>query len=127
LHSGGPYTDAPVRFTVKLNATRFAPDTPVAAGFSFDANDESVPDSLTLYQQADELDRSGNARAEFTLPAESPIVYGNLVVQSAVESARGSRVANRASAVWTARDRFVGLKTDQWLLHAGAPFDLHYL
>lgn len=127
LHAGGPYTDSPIRFTVKLNAEPFAPDTPVAAGFNFDSNADSAPDSLTLYQSTGQLDNAGNAGMEFALPGESPIVYGKLVVQSAVKSARGTWVANRASAVWSARDRFVGLKIDEWLLHAGKSFKLHYL
>lgn len=127
LHAGGPYTEAQTKFTVTVEAQAFAPTTPVAAGFSFDVNPDDVPASATFYQNQAVLDHAGNAHMQFKLPAESPIVYGNLVVQSAVESARGTWVAGRASAVWAARDRFVGLRLDDWLLTAGKPFKLHTL
>lgn len=127
LHAGGPYTDAPVKFTVEVNAQTFAPTTPVAAGYSFDVNPDNVPSSTTFYQNQATLDHAGNAHMQFKLPAKSPIVYGNLVVQSAVESARGAWVTGRASTVWAARDRFVGLHLDDWLLTAGKPFKLHVL
>ncbi|MGH8271667.1 MAG: alpha-2-macroglobulin family protein, partial [Gammaproteobacteria bacterium] len=127
LHAGGPYTQAAVKFDLRLEARPFAPDTPVAAGFSFDVNPDDAPDSLTLYQTQDKLDAAGNAKMQFTLPGKAPILYGHLVAQSAVESARGSWVANRATAIWAARDRFVGLRLDDWLLTAGKTFKVHFL
>lgn len=127
LHAGGPYTQAAVKFDLRLEAEPFAPDTPVASGFSFDVNPDDAPDSLTLYQTQDKLDDAGDAKMQFTLPGETPIVYGRLVAQSAVESARGTWVADRASAVWAARDRFVGLRLDDWLLTSGKPFKIHFL
>ncbi len=127
LHAGGPYTQAAVRFDIRVQAEPFMPDTPVAAGFSFDANPENTPDSVTLYQKKSALDDSGNAGLQETLPADTSIIYGRLRVQSAVESERGTWVADRASAVYAARDRFVGLKYDGWLLHAGKPVKVHYL
>ncbi|MGA7965842.1 MAG: MG2 domain-containing protein, partial [Gammaproteobacteria bacterium] len=127
LHAGGPYTQAAVRFDVRVQAEPFMPDTPAAAGFSFDTNPENAPDSVTLYQDKSTLDGSGNADVEATLPDDTPIIYGRLRVQSAVESQRGTWVADRASAIYAARDRFVGLKYDGWLLHAGKAGKVHYL
>jgi len=127
LHAGGPYTQAAVRFDVRVQAESFVPDTPAAAGFSFDANPENAPDSVTLYQDKTTLDGSGNADVETTLPDDTPIIYGRLRVQGAVESERGTWVADRASALYAARDRFVGLKYDGWLLHAGKAVKVHYL
>lgn len=127
LHAGGPYTRAAVKFNVEVYAQPFAPTTPVAAGYSFDVNPDNVPVSTTFYQNKSMLDDAGNAHMHFKLPVKSPIVYGNLVVQSAVESARGAWVAGRASAIWAARNRFVGLRLDHWLLTAGKPFRLHTL
>jgi uncharacterized protein YfaS (alpha-2-macroglobulin family) len=127
LHSGGPYTRAPLRTTILVKARRFAPDNPVAAGFSFDANPADAPASATLSEQNGTLDDQGGARAAGRLPAAVPIVYGRLVMQAAVESARGAWVAGRAQGIWAARDRFVGLKLDDWLLRAGAPFSVRFL
>lgn len=127
LHAGGPYTRAPVKFTVQVEAEPFAPTTPVASGYRFDVNPDNVPSSVSLYQSQATLDDAGNAHMQFKLPAKSPVVYGKLVVQSAVKSARGAWVAGRASVVWAARDRFVGLRLDDWLLTAGKPFKLRTL
>ncbi|MGA7539426.1 MAG: MG2 domain-containing protein, partial [Steroidobacteraceae bacterium] len=127
LHAGGPYTRAPIRTTVLIEAEPFASTTPVAAGFSFDANPDGTPASATLSQQRGTLDDQGAARAAGQLPEQVPILYGRLVVQGAVESARGAWVADRARATWAARDRFVGLKLDDWLLQAGKSFAVHFL
>ena len=127
LHSGGPYTRAPMRTTIRVQAAPFVPDDPVAAGFSFDANPPGAPASATLSEQQATLDDQGGARASGRLPEAVPIVYGQLVVQAAVESARGAWVADRAQGIWAARDRFVGLKLDDWLLRAGQPFNVHFL
>lgn len=127
LHAGGPYTLAPLRTTILIEAQPFAPHTPVASGFSFDANPTGTPASVTLSEQRATLDDHGSASAAGRLPGRVPIVYGRLLVQAAVESARGAWVANRAQAIWAARDRFVGLKLDDWLLHAGQPFSAHFL
>lgn len=127
LHAGGPYTRAPVKFNVEVNAQPFAPTTPVASGYSFDVNPDNVPSTVSFYQNQTTLDDAGNAHMQFKLPVKSLIVYGNLVIQSAVESARGAWVAGRASVIWAARDRFVGLRLDQWLLTAGKPFKLRAL
>jgi alpha-2-macroglobulin len=127
LHSGGPYTRAPMRTTILVRAAPFAPDNPVAAGFSFDANPADTPASATLSEQTATLDDQGGARAGGRLPQAVPIVYGRLVIQAAVESARGTWVADRAQGIWAARNRFVGLKLDDWLLRAGQPFNVHFL
>jgi alpha-2-macroglobulin len=127
LHAGGPYTQAPLRTTALLQAEPFAPATPVAAGFIFSANPDGAPSSQTLSEQRGALDDEGSARTSGQLPRHVPIVYGHLVIQAAVESARGTWVADRAQAVWAARDRFVGLKLDDWLLRAGQPFTVHFL
>ena len=127
LHAGGPYTRAPIRTTVLVEAQPFAPTTPGAAGFSFDANPDGTPASATLSEQRGMLDDQGAARIAGQLPEQVPIIYGRLVVQGAVESARGAWVAERAHATWAARDRFVGLKLDDWLLQAGKSFAVHFL
>ncbi|MGH8128256.1 MAG: MG2 domain-containing protein, partial [Gammaproteobacteria bacterium] len=127
LHAGGPYTQARVRFNVRLQPEVFAPETPAAAGFSFNANPDNTPSTATLYQNEAHLDQSGNADMHTTLPDKGDIIYGNLVVQSAVESERGTWIANRASALYAARDRFVGLKLHDWLLHAGQAATVQYL
>ncbi|MGH3409016.1 MAG: MG2 domain-containing protein, partial [Streptosporangiaceae bacterium] len=127
LHSGGPYTRAQMRTTILVQAAPFAPDNPAAAGFAFDANPADTPASATLSEQTATLDDQGGALAAGRLPETVPIVYGKLVIQAAVESARGAWVADRTQGIWAARDRFVGLKLDDWLLRAGQPFNVHFM
>lgn len=127
LHSGGPYTQAPVRLTTLVEAEPFAPDTPLAAGFTFDANPPNTRSQITIGESRAVLNGQGIVQGTRALPAGSPIVYGHLVVQGAVKSTRGTWVADRASAIWAARNRFVGLKIDDWLIQAGKPFEVHDL
>ena len=127
LHAGGPYTDAKVRFTTQLVPRRFAPDTPVAAGFDFNDDEASYAGPTTVAQTEGMLGHDGAAATQVVLPKDSPVLYGDIAVEAAVESARATWVANSAHAVYAARDRFVGLRTGDWLQSAGRPFDAEYL
>ena len=127
LHAGGPYTDAAVKFTTRLVPEPFTPDTPLAAGFTFSDAGESSPQARTLAETRGTLDHSGRARTVVTLPAKSDIVYGKVQVEGAVESARATWVANDTSVPYAARDRFVGLRTDDWMQAADRPFKVQYL
>ena len=129
LQAGGPYADAAVKFTTTLVAAPFAPDNPLAAGFQFGGSDGDT-DTLstrTVSMQQLRLDHAGRASMHLRLPAVSGTVYGQVVVEAAVESARATWVARSAQAVYAARDRFIGLRTDNWLQTAGQPFSVQYL
>lgn len=127
LHAGGPYTDAAVKFTTRLLPQVFAPDTPVSAGFSFTSAADQLPEARTVAETSRRLDHDGSATARVRLPAKSPVLYGEVQVEAAVESARATWVAAQASAPYAARDRFIGLRTDDWLQIAGKPFRVQYL
>ena len=127
LHSGGPYTDAPVRTVARITAEPFAPRDPRAAGFFFRVNPPNVIGTVTLAERPETLDARGNAQTSGQLPAAVPILYGRFTLQAAVKSARGTWVADRARAVWAARTRFIGLRLGAWLLHAAQPFTVRYL
>ncbi len=127
LHAGGPYTDAKVKFTTMLVPQFFSPDTPVAAQFSFYNYSETTPNAQTLAVSDGQLDHTGYAHTEVTLPAKSDIVYGEVQVEASVESARSTWVANDASVPFSARDRFIGLRIDNWMQAAAKPFKVQYL
>ncbi len=56
----------------------------------------------------------------FTL-AESKILYGRLVVESAVRDDRGKYIAGRATADYAGRDRYVGLRSTDWVMNEDEP------
>ncbi len=126
LHAGGPYSDARVKFTTRLVPTRFTPDTPVASGFRF-GDYAGLPDARTIAQSEGKLDHAGRAGATVTLPAKGEVIHGELKVEASVESARATWVADTASVPYVARDRFVGLRTDNWMQTAAKPFKVEYL
>jgi uncharacterized protein YfaS (alpha-2-macroglobulin family) len=127
LHAGGPYTDAKVRFTTQLIPRVFAPDTPVAAGFDFSDDAATYVGPTAVAQTEGMLGHDGAAATQVVLPKDSPVVYGDVAVEAAVESARATWVANSAQAIYAARDRFVGVRTSDWMQTAGKPFDVEYL
>ncbi len=127
LQAGGPYTDAAVRFTTRVVASPFAPDNPQAAGFQFGTDDTDTSSTRTVSLQQLRLDHAGRASMQQRLPAVSKVVYGHVVVEAAVESARATWVARSAQAIYAARDRFVGLRTEHWLQTAGKAFGVQYL
>ncbi len=129
LQAGGPYADAAVKFTTRVEAGPFAPDDPLAAGFQFGGGDTDTDSSSirTVSMQQLRLDHAGRASMHQRLPGVSKVVYGHVVVEAAVESARATWVAHSAKAIYAARDRFVGLRTDAWLQSAGKAFGVQYL
>jgi uncharacterized protein YfaS (alpha-2-macroglobulin family) len=126
LHAGGPYTDAKTTFTTRLVPARFSPDTPVAAGFSF-GDYRHREHAKTLATQHTTLDHSGHAASEVTLPDKTDVIHGVVKIEGSVESARGTQVADDARVPFNSRDRFVGLRTRDWMQQAGKPFKVEYL
>lgn len=124
LHAGGPYNAAQARVTAVLEQQPFTSTHPLAQGFHF--NDPSGPDSATVFQTIAPLDRNGNLRSNFTLTSY-PILYGTLRVESAVQDERGAYVAAQTQAHYTGVDRWVGLRSDQWVYHAQQPATIHAL
>ena len=127
LHAGGPYTDAAVKFTTQLSAQPFIPNTPVAAGFAFGDPDQNLPKIETIAETRGKLDHTGDAHTFVTLPAKDDVIYGEVQVEGAVESTRATWVAKGASVPYAARDRFVGLRSQNWMQTAGKPFKVEYL
>lgn len=124
LHSGGPYTDAQARVTVKLSASYFHSEDPLAQGFSFDSY-TGYEDKI-LAQNSEALDEQGERRFKYAL-AEKNIVYGKLHVESSVQDDRGKSIAARAVADYFAVDRLVGLKSSAWVFNEDHPATIHYV
>ena len=123
LHAGGPYTGAAAHVSASVAVQPFVPPEPKVSAFQFDVlggPDETAPDSQTIFDGEGRLDGRGAWETGFTVP-ESPILYGVMTVESSVKDDRGKSVANRTSAIYVGRDRYVGLFLDDWLLEAGKP------
>ncbi len=118
LHAGGPYTDAPTKVTARLAQEYFAPTHPQAKGFTFDVYVDKV-DEETIYATDTKVNNQGQVATTFKLPEKSKVLYGKLTVESAVRDDRGKEVANRATARYVGRDRFIGLKATSWFITAG--------
>lgn len=127
LHAGGPYTDAKSKVTTGLVARTFSPTALPAANFWFGDDTQTLPDAKTLAINTGKLDHTGHVQTSATLPAKSDVVYGEVKVEGAVQSARGKWIASDASVPYLAVDRFVGLSTDDWMQTAGKPFKVKYL
>jgi len=80
----------------------------------------------TVFQTRGKLDEGGNWETEFTI-AETPVQYGRLGVESSVRDDRGKSVAERASAVYFGRDRYVGLFQEDWVLEEGRPAGVKFI
>lgn len=116
LHSGGPFSDAEIRLTARLSPTPFRTDNPKLKGFTFGSYNSN---SLTAEQRKlldirGTIDDFGQYEDVFTLPTVD-IYYGRILVESAVKDDRGKFVASTASADFSGRDRFVGLRNTRWL------------
>ena len=60
------------------------------------------------------------------MPA-AKVLYGQLYVESAVRDDRGKYVAGHATARYAGRDRYVGMRQEDWLWTTGTPAQLRVL
>ena len=124
LHAGGPYQKPKVRLTLNLQHAAFSPSHMLAKGFHFD-----VPHSYrstTVGQALATGDSQGAHQQGFAVTETEP-VYGRLEVESAVSDDRGKWTSTQASIPYAARDRYVGLKLDDWVLSANKPTKIQAL
>ncbi len=119
LHSGGPYGNTQTRLTVTARSTSLVPEDPRAKGFSFDVQIPG-PSTQTVHQTEHLVNDQGELETDFSLPATN-VLYGRLMVESAVRDDRGKYVAGRASAQFVGRDRYVGVRQAEWLLKSETP------
>ncbi len=121
LHAGGPYSNAAARVTALVEAKPFESQNPAARGFEFDVlgtSEHETPATETVYEIKGKLDDKGVMEGKFTVP-ETSILYGRMTVESSVRDDRGKSVANRASATYFGRDRYVGLLQKDWVFQEG--------
>lgn len=125
MHAGGPYTGASARVTAIVTPAGFSSKHPAAADFTFSTSGQSWS-SEQVFQKAQEVDNNGELKTAFTLPATN-IYYGRLSVETAVQDDRGKYIAATSSADYVSRDRFVGLKSPQWVYEAKKPATIQYI
>lgn len=117
LHSGGPYTQAQARITAILAPKVFTSRNPAASGFTFGPIDRALGNDEQIFQVTEPVDDKGEHKADFPL-APSPVTFGRLTVESAVQDDRGKYVAHQASADYMGVDRVVGLRLGKWFFTA---------
>lgn len=128
LHSGGPFTDADNHYRATLYAEPFTSSYPTTEKFSFGSpwcRPLTGCGKVSLLNQEVLLSQEGKAQTTFT--ANEDIGVGTLKVESAVEDDRGKRVAAMATARYFGVDRFVGLRTDSFMVTAGKPAKVHFV
>ncbi len=125
LFSGGAYTDAAARITALLDASTFSSSDPVAKDFTFDSY-QGEASSQQLFQKLDVVNNKGELSLSFTTGTPK-VVYGKLLVESAVSDDRGKYVTSQAHADFLGVDRLVGLYSKEWLLTVGKPAEFQYV
>ena len=120
LHSGGPYTDALTRVTALLKPKPFTSDHALAKDFIFGSGGRPNQRSQQIFQRRGYVNDRGNLLSAFSIPPSS-VLYGALVVESAVQDDRGKFIATTARAAYVGVDRFVGLKNTAWLYQEDEP------
>lgn len=133
LHAGGPYSNAASRVTARLFPQALDIVTPAAAGFEFAGIEPAGrcsfsrwPDASTVHESSASVDDKGELVTRFQL-ADADMLSARLEVESAIRDERGKYVANRSTAEYRGRDRFVGLRTDRWTFEEGKPASIQYM
>lgn len=126
LHAGGPYANADTRVTARLRQTHFHSNDPQAKGFRFNSGRYPNRRNWKLHQQNAEGNDLGQVTIGFELTDQN-IVYGRLLVESAVRDDRGKYVTATATADYIGRDRFVGLRNTHWTYNEDQPAEIEYL
>ena len=126
LHAGGPYGDAHNRVTAVLKSRPLVLEGTNLENFQLDTWTPETPSEKMLFQTENRLNSQGIVQTTFSLP-EGNILYGRLMVESAVRDDRGKSIAGRAYAHYAARDRFVGLRRLAWVMEEDQPAQIQLL
>ncbi|MGH1539158.1 MAG: MG2 domain-containing protein [Arenicella sp.] len=124
MHAGGPYADAQTRVSATLSPRRFRSKHPQAKGFYFEQS--LSHNSLNAHQSSATVDKQGELTTSITLD-DYGYHFGRLTIESAVRDDRGKFVAGSTSADYIGRDRFIGLRDEQWVHEAGQPASIDLL
>jgi alpha-2-macroglobulin len=125
LHAGGAFVDAHAEINAKLSEETFEPTEPTAQGFLFNTYDREASETQkAIHQSEGTLNDKGDWLAEFKLPSEPRILFGKLNIENKVRDDRGKDIAARSSVRFVARDRFVGVKTDDFVWYSGKNADI---
>ncbi len=125
LHSGGAYTDAATRITAILDSAPFMSKHPLAKNFRFDSYQYETP-TQQLFQKIDKVNDKGELALNFSTGTPK-IVYGKLLVESAVADDRGKYISGQSRADYVGVDRLVGLHSTEWLYNVGKPANIQYI
>lgn len=121
LHAGGPFSEAQTRVNATLANNTLSFDIPALQGFLFGQGEHI--DGKELYEVEDATDANGEYKTSFTINGDS-LVYGNITFESSVQDDRGKYVAGSVTTPYFGRDRFIGLKQEDWLLTKNKPAKL---
>ncbi|HEC13980.1 MAG TPA: large extracellular alpha-helical protein, partial [Acidiferrobacteraceae bacterium] len=125
LHAGGPYVRAQTRVIARLRATPLRTSDPALKSFRFDVITPGATDR-TVHQSQGSVDDSGELQTPFTI-ADNKVLYGQLMVESAVRDDRGKYIASTQTAAYAGRDRYIGLYQKDWVLKANTPAEVNTL
>ncbi len=120
LHGGGPFAAAPARLNARIRNRALQPQPPLAAGYQYDtlaAGGRSQDEVLT---QSARLDAAGEWTQVLNL-ADGDVLYGELVVEGSVQDDRGRSIAAQTAVPYVGRDRYIGLRSREWVGRSGRP------
>ncbi|WP_295687472.1 alpha-2-macroglobulin family protein, partial [uncultured Nevskia sp.] len=119
LHSGGGFSGAPATISARVEAAPFTSNDPAAEDFSYAADAGDDPrGSRGISTKRATTNGQGEFSTELTAP-ESDIAWGTVLVEASVQDDRGRTIAAAASVPYAGRDRFIGLRSRDWLLSQG--------
>jgi len=125
LHAGGPYSSASARVVARLEEEPFESKNPLAKDYYFSTIGDTDR-QRDLYESMETLNDKGDLVRKFKI-GEAEILYGKILVESSVRDDRGKFVSSMATARFSGRDRFVGLKSKDWLCNQGEPSTFYYI
>lgn len=125
LHSGGAYTDASARVTAILDSAPFLSKHPLAKSFQFNSYQDEAS-SQQIFQKIDKVNDKGEIALSFSTGTPK-IIYGKLLVESAIADDRGKYVTGQSRADYVGVDRLVGLRSTEWLYAVGKPASIQYV
>ena len=118
LHGGGAFADAPARLMARIQSASFEPRHPLAARFRYDTAVNGGRNSVELRRAEARLDAQGEWTQDLET-GDGDVLYGRLIVDGSVQDDRGRSIAAQASVPYLGRDRYIGLRTLEWVAKAG--------
>ena len=128
LYSGGYYANSKIDIDIDLEQRIFDPskNNPSLNDFIFYDSNQNNHVIQKIFSKSAKLNESGEFIIKTNVENDE-IPYGDIIIYSNIAEDNGKLIANKSYAKYYGVDKFVGLKTSDWLFNKGSNGGINFV